>query len=194
MTDIDDLIERTEKSMCSPNMGCGTQPLCLCAVVEEMITALREQQDIISDLQRGLAAAGPPEEPAPLPVEIIERCAKLRMFGQSEAAGLADLIERLARENEIWQNQNLAQQCEDQAARIDELEQKSEGFTAEQWMKAYRSETRLHEKAGGKAIEALAALDRIAAMYNDMAKKYREENEWETIARTEAARIRGGKE
>ena len=34
----------------------------------------------------------------------------------------ADLLERLWRENEAWQNRNLAQQCHDQATRIDELE------------------------------------------------------------------------
>ena len=35
-----DLIERLRASMCDENMGCGSMKMCLCATVEEAITAL----------------------------------------------------------------------------------------------------------------------------------------------------------
>lgn len=41
---MSDLIERLQRSMCDPNMGCGTQPMCLCAVVDEAMTHIKELQ------------------------------------------------------------------------------------------------------------------------------------------------------
>jgi hypothetical protein len=46
-----DLIERLEKSMCSPNLGCGSQTMCLCAVVDEAITALRDMEGLKEDIE-----------------------------------------------------------------------------------------------------------------------------------------------
>jgi len=44
-----DLIERLQKSMCEPNMGCGTQPMCLCAVVDEAITRIKELEGLLTE-------------------------------------------------------------------------------------------------------------------------------------------------
>jgi hypothetical protein len=53
---MSDLIERLQKSMCDPNMGCGTQPMCLCAVVDEAITRIeeleRQRDEALKEMQR----------------------------------------------------------------------------------------------------------------------------------------------